>query len=189
MAAETVDVEAIMMEIRNKVREDLSDRKPQSLPLTEGIGIRTELPTSILFSEQLQYMNEHWNGWLVAEEPFSNRPVVGKFILKAKQFIISTVWKYVLGKYFDNERVFQHNLVRYLNDNARYIDKRDTEVFDHLFKKIDSDIKALNERVDRLFEMAARERIALSDELEELKRSSQALSQFSQERPHPSTSQ
>ena len=119
----------------------------------------------------------------------SHRPVIGKIILGAKNFVISSVWKYVIGKYFVNERTFHHNLVRYLNENARYIDRRDTEVFEHLFNKINSDIKALNERMDRLFDLAASERIALSEELDELRQASQALSRPSPIPPRQATSQ
>lgn len=178
MSKDDIDIESVMAGIRQKVREDLKKGRPTvpgfrpSSPAQSGSAAST-----IVLSPELQYLNAHWCDWLQAEEPpVSHRPVLGKIVLGAKNFVIQTVWKYIFGKYFERERVYQHNIVRFLNQTAYYVDRRDSEVFDHLFQKIDADIKALNERMDRLFDLAASENLALQDEVRELQAAAGVLS-------------
>ena len=178
MSKDDIDIESVMAGIRQKVREDLKNGRPTvpgfrpSSPAQSGSAAST-----IVLSPELQYLNAHWCDWLQAEEPpVSHRPVLGKIVLGAKNFVIQTVWKYIFGKYFERERVYQHNIVRFLNETAYYVDRRDSEVFDHLFQKIDADIKALNERMDRLFDLAASENLALQDEVRELQAAAGVLS-------------
>ena len=145
------DVNAIMAQIRAEVRKAVAEDKasyPKYVPPEQSN--RPAGQTLIEF-EELSYLNQHWNDWSSTEHLSSHRPIVGRFIVRAKQFILNVVWQYILKGYLDRERQFQMQLVRFLNDNARYVDRRDYEIFWQLIKKIDSDVAALNERTDRLF--------------------------------------
>ncbi len=169
-----INVEEIMMKIREQVREDLKKNPPTGQAVSalnlwtkQGASVSS---TPVIHSEELHFLNNHWRDWQQAEPLASHRPVVGKVILAVKGFISRTVWKHVIGHYFDLEKNFHYHLVRFLNETAVYIDRRDGEVFEQLRHKIDHDTATINARMDRLFELAVSERIALSEELEQLRR-------------------
>jgi hypothetical protein len=148
------DVEAIMARIREEVRR--SSREDQAnYPKYVPPAAEDRRPGKGLIEfEELSYLNAHWNDWSNSEELRSHRRLIGPLIVKAKQFILNVVWEHILKGYLDREKQFQMHLVRYLNESARYIDRRDSEIFWQVVQKADNDVSGLNERMDRLFDEA-----------------------------------
>ena len=164
---EKPDVEVIMNRIRDEVRASVaSDRAsyPRYIPPATN---ESSSGSALIESDELSYLNAHWHDWMIAEEVVSHRPVVGKFIVRAKRFVIDAVWHYVLKGYLQREKQFQMQLVRHLNTTAQHVDKRDYDNFWQLIKKIDSDVTALNERMDFLFTRLHSQVSSLESELEQ----------------------
>jgi len=144
-----------MRRIRTEVEKEIEGsgkKMPKYLPPQEKLSDGSLQP--ILYSEELNYLNAHWNEWSEAEEFTSHRPIVGKFIVRLKRKLRSFLVESLLKGYFERERAFQMNLVRHLNSTARYVDARDAEIFWQLVGKVDNDITSMNERSDRLFHEA-----------------------------------
>ena len=155
------DVEAIMERIRSEVRAasmKRDDRFGPPSPYPRPIGAAAAAPGSfspIIYREELRYLNDNWHSWVTPEDPVTHRRFYGKLIVRVKRFILDAVWNYILKGYFERERQFQMNLVRFLNELARHVDQRDADVFWQLVKKLDNDIVGVNERTDLLFDEAA----------------------------------
>lgn len=159
--AEKIDVEALMASIRAQVKRELGTRgdspssgvryfKPKDSPRGGDDGADTPL----LYSEDLNYLNAHWHDWNVTGEIKSHRRFLGPIIRRVKRFIIDAVWELLLKEYTMRERQYQMRSVRFLNEVARYVDKRDKEIFWQLVSKIDNEVAAVNGRTDRLFDQA-----------------------------------
>ena len=164
---EKPDVEAIMERIREEVRASVAtDRAayPRYIPPASN---ESSSGSALIESDELGYLNAHWHDWMVAEEVASHRPIVGKFIVRAKRFVIDAVWHYVLKGYLHREKQFQMQLVRHLNTTAQHVDKRDYDNFWQLIKKVDGDVTALNERMDYLFNRLHSQVSFLESELEQ----------------------
>ena len=169
IGADKPDVEALMAQIREQVRRELQARgheHPRRAPIVE---IERNPETALIDYDELNYLNAHFHDWAQMSDISSHRPILGRLIVWLKRKLIFTVVDYVLKGYFDRERQFHMNLVRYLNANARYIDNRDYKNFWQLVEKIDRDIIALNERTDRLFGEAYTSVIALREELSRMR--------------------
>ncbi len=154
-----VDIDAIMKRIRAEVESEIAEsgvKMPKYLPPPEKLADGSLEP--ILYSEELNYLNAHWNEWAEGDSFSSHRPLVGKLIVKCKRKLRSFLVETLFKDYFQREREFQMNLVRYLNATARYVDARDSEIFWQLVNKMDSDVTAMNDRADRLFQEAMLER-------------------------------
>lgn len=155
------NVEAIMERIRSEVRAAAMKRddrfgSPSAYPRPVGAGAAAPGAFSpIIYREELRYLNDNWHSWVTPEAPVSHRRFYGRFIVRAKRFVLDAVWNYILKGYFERERQFQMNLVRFLNELARHVDQRDADVFWQLVKKLDNDIVGVNERTDLLFDDAA----------------------------------
>ena len=119
----------------------------------------------VLYSEELNYLNAAWNNWTQREDYTSHRPFLGRLIIRFKRTVFDFLTGSVFRRYFEREREFQMNLVRQLNAMARYIDARDAEIFWQLTEKIDSDVAAMNDRTDQLFDAAASELVRVENEL------------------------
>lgn len=150
-----VDVEALMSRIRARVKEDLENNPPE-LPRYTPPKSKLTQPSdrAVLYAPELNYLNTHWNDWSLPQEIVSHRKLVGRAIVWMKRRLQSFLWNSLFKDYFEREREYQMNLVRYLNAVARYIDERDAELFWQLNTKLDNDIAALCERGDRLFHEA-----------------------------------
>ncbi|MCC6953288.1 MAG: class I SAM-dependent methyltransferase [Deltaproteobacteria bacterium] len=147
---EKPDVEALMQRIRSRVRESAGAPPRATQDLDAKKAQRLDATSPVIFSEDLNYLNSHWHDWHVAGELSTHRRLVGRFILRAKRFILDVVWTYLLKDYVDRERTFQMNLVRFLNATAKYIDARDKNLFWELIQKVDHEISGVNERTDEL---------------------------------------
>lgn len=151
-----VDVEAIMERIRAQVKQGLAGKKPRVPKFSSPAAQLMEGGASpILYSDELNYLNANWNTWTAEQEFTSHRPVIGPLIARVKKAFRDFLWQGILKNYFDAERQYQMQLVRHLNASARYIDARDAELFWQIMRKLDNDVKALNDRMDLLFDQAS----------------------------------
>lgn len=165
-----------------KIREEVEQ---EALELPDAVNHyrpsrQAQSNTPLIHTEELNYLNSSWGDWVQTEAPVSHRKFIGKFILKAKSWVVDTLWHHALGNYFERERKFQMFLVRYLNQNARYIDDRDASNFNQLNAKMDDDIRGLNSRVDQLHMMAQGEQLAqrerVDSEIDSIKQTLKTLS-------------
>ncbi len=149
-------VDVVMKRIREQAKKAIasSDIAPRPIPIGSRQAKREDNKQSVLYSEELNYLNANWHNWNPATEITSHRPIIGRFIVRIKRFFVDLVWNYLLKAYFERERLFHMNLVKYLNANARYIDSRNADLFWQLIQKIDHDVQSINERVDHLFDHA-----------------------------------
>ena len=175
------DVPALMAQIRKDIKaelegKDLPELKESTEKIRETVA-RDQGP--LLYSEELNYLNQHWGSWAQQAEITSHRKIIGPVIVKAKRALVRIVWDYVLKDYFEAERKFQSNLVRHLNANARYTDARIKETFWQLVEKVDNDIEGLNRRTDNLLSISERtsdeSKENIRQELAELKGKVKAL--------------
>ncbi len=170
-SSETVDVEALMLRIREEVAQTLSQEGGRwtagARPQNDALDRKGFTP--IICAEELSFLNNNWHSLMVQETPSSHRKFFGKFVVRAKRFIIDTVWHYLFHRYLEREKELLMNLVRYLNANARHIDAQDYDGFWQLVKKVDNDVAALNERMDQLFDSAAVDNAQLRRELASLR--------------------
>lgn len=114
-------------------------------------GPKTVSSEPIIFSDELKYLNQHWNDWSVETNFSSHRSFFGKLIVLFKRKIQKYVFEVFFKEYFDRERVFSANLVRFLNLTAQYIDKRHEDAFYGLIKKVDTEVNLINSRNDEIF--------------------------------------
>ncbi len=163
-----VDVEAIMQRIRAQVAEDLAQRKVQTpKPATPCAQPNDTSSTKLVETQELKYLNRHWNTWL-EDQPFSShRPLIGKVLVKIKNFIRRYMRDVIFKDYLAAEREYHVQLLRHLNTAAWHIDRRDGEIFWDLVHKIDADVSAINERTDRLFSELADSLTALREKHEQ----------------------
>ncbi len=149
------DVRSIMERIRERIKEDAANQKSSrrafvpTKPLDSNGQRRAG---ELLHSEELRYLNSNYQfARLNTEGIQSHRPgLIGKAIVKIKRKVLQLIWDGLLKEYFENERNYQANLVRYLNDIAKYTDSRDAQNFWELVRKIDVDTTKALERIERI---------------------------------------
>lgn len=166
-----VDIPALLRNIREEVEQENSGF---DLPMAQYVPPKERLVVtdgiSPLLSDELQYLNEHWNDWCAPIEPFvSHRPIIGKYIVRAKEFVRELVLDKMFKEYFHRERVYTHNIVRLFNRIAHHFDARENNLFWQVINKVDSDVAAVNRRTDQLVELLASEIRSLRRENRELK--------------------
>ena len=121
MSEEKLDIERIMAGIRAEIRESIVAEQNPGASRSEAPGAGDSV-SPLVYSEELNYLNQNWQNWFTPIEPTSHRPISGSIVVRIKRFILNTVWTYFLKDYFDEERRFQMNLVRFLNATARAVD-------------------------------------------------------------------
>lgn len=167
-ARSPIDIQELMQQIRQRVKEDsktLNLKAPHRKP--HQVSQESSKTSPLLYREELNYLNAHWHDWSGAWEVTSHRPVVGRFITKMKRFFLGVVWKYLLKDYMERERQFHMNLVRHLNETAKYIDTRDSEIFWQLVNKIDVDIENSGNRIDRIVDEVRAALVGMQMEIEQ----------------------
>lgn len=142
--------------IEDKLNYIVTQIKEEVLLDEKYIALRPPGPSNvtsepILFSDELAYLNAHWNDWATPSEFSSHRPIVGNIFSKIKKKIQRYLFEVICKEYLERERSFNSNLVRCLNLTARYIDKKHEESFYALIKKVDTDINLVNSRNDEIF--------------------------------------
>lgn len=149
------DIESIMSDIRARIHADVepdSGRITSYSPKAEGPFPQSIRP--LLYSDELNYLNANWGKWGSLGEITSHRKYIGPVIVAAKKALRKVIWHAFLKDYLEAERHYHSHLLRYLNETARYIDARDSEIFWQIVHKVDNDILGMNERADRLYDEA-----------------------------------
>jgi len=146
-----------MARIRGAVRADVEAHRDERGPLRRyaadpesGTAPRSG---AVLHSEELRYLNTNYAypTRLNLDGITSHRPgLIGRLIVSFKRRVIRILWDSLFKEYFSAEREYQANLVRFLNDMARYVDGRDTANFWELIRKIDYEIARAMERIERI---------------------------------------
>lgn len=168
--AKAINVEELMQRIRSEVKDAVSKERSNLPRYTPANEFKQDDGTALIDYDELNFINAHWHDWPKIEELSSHRKLLGRFIVRAKRFIVDSIMNACLSGYFERERQFHLNLVRYLNSNARYVDNRDYKNFWQLVKKVDSDVAALNERTDRFYDQLSSSVISMQEEIAELKK-------------------
>ncbi len=154
-----VNVRALMDEIRSKVKSDVELHKDRRLafnPYKADGDVRAQHKAGeLLYSEELRYLNQSYayahTARSAADKISSHRwGPVGKLIVKIKRKVTGILWDSVLKEYFESEREYQANLVRYLNSVSKYVDARDASNFWELIRKIDYDVTKALDRIERI---------------------------------------
>lgn len=169
--AEQIDVAQLMQGIRERVKTQLEEfdqhaPQPRRQPIA-GQLTREEI-TPVIFSEELRYLNQHYHDWFSIAPITSARRYTGLFIIRAKNFIVDAVWHYMFQGYIEREREFHKNLVRFLNETAKYIDTHVNEKFLELVRKVDYETGRIHERIERSFDELAASIRSLERELNSL---------------------
>ncbi len=151
-----IDVAALMAEIREQVREDIEKNgsqvvhyQPHSADSDGGGEYRAG---HILHSEELRYLNRsygysHFDPSSIQSHRFG---VIGKLVVKLKRKFFNWLWQNLMLDYAQKERDFQSNLVRLLNETARYVDVRDSSIFWELVRKVDIEVDNFATHVAKL---------------------------------------
>lgn len=150
-----INVRSLMDQIRANTAREVGERSDGRLSFDayRGNFNNKRKAGEILHSEQLRYLNEnyHYSQSNSLTEIASHRKgIVGRIIEKFKRKLALLVWEGVLKNYFEREKQFQTQLVRLLNDQARYIDERDAAAFWELVHKVDVDLSKALDRTERL---------------------------------------
>ncbi|RMG42355.1 MAG: methyltransferase domain-containing protein [Candidatus Dadabacteria bacterium] len=149
------DVASIMARIRQRVKNQLnenSNKKP-SFHSFKADFEKNRKAGELLHSEELRYLNSNYiySPRLQLEAVTTHRRgPLAKLVVKFKRKVLAIVWDYLLKDYFEAEKNYQANLVRYLNDVSKYVDARDAANFWELIRKIDVDITRALERIERI---------------------------------------
>jgi 2-polyprenyl-3-methyl-5-hydroxy-6-metoxy-1,4-benzoquinol methylase len=149
-----VSIPELMARIRSDIMADGAvriDKRPQFSPQKPS-DTAARKAGELLYSEELRYLNMNYmfGPGLNLDAVQSHRGwFIGKIIVKAKRKLLNVMWN-LLRDYFAAEREYQANLVRYLNDVAKYVDARDAGNFWDLIKKLDVDITRALDRVERV---------------------------------------
>jgi 2-polyprenyl-3-methyl-5-hydroxy-6-metoxy-1,4-benzoquinol methylase len=147
------DVRALMARIREQVRAQVKGEKGAKFVPMKPLDVNGQRRAGeLLHSEELRFLNANYQfARLNADAIQSHRKgIIGKIIVKVKRKILQLIWDGLLKEYFTSEREYQSNLVRFLNDVAKYTDARDAQNFWELVKKIDVDTTKAIERVERV---------------------------------------
>ena len=152
-----LDIKELMAEIRSRVSQDVEahkDKAPEYVPVKADLSKEGGRKAGeLLHSEELRHLNENYlyPSRLNLDGIASHRKgPIGKLIVKFKRKLVSILWQNLLKDYFDAEREYQSNLVRFLNDVSKYVDERDASNFWQLIHKVDVDTSNALERVEQV---------------------------------------
>ena len=151
------DPKAIMAKIRAEVeanKDKLSVNRPAPKMFDSTGSSGAYRGGEILHSKELRYINENhaypFGARVAIDNLKSHRPgLIGSFVTKIKRKVLSILWDSFLSGYFEQEKEYQSNLVRLLNQFAKYVDDRDGSNFWEIIKKIDYDVQKCTTRIDR----------------------------------------
>ncbi|MEZ4753234.1 MAG: hypothetical protein R3A13_02865 [Bdellovibrionota bacterium] len=152
-----IDIREVMAEIRERISQDIEahkDKAPEYVPASAELNKQgSRWAGELLHSEELRHLNQNYlyPSRLNLDTIQSHRPgIIGKLIVKFKRKLVSVLWQNLLKDYFEAEREYQSNLVRFLNDVSKYVDERDASNFWELIRKIDVDISNALERIEQI---------------------------------------
>lgn len=163
-------IDTLMEEIRQKVKDEVSrngsDRnvefKPSEVKVKAG---------ALLHSQDLRAINQMYTYGAQFDESTiqsHRKGFIGRALVSLKRKLFRKLWDGLLRDYMNKEREFQASVVRFLNETARYVDARDSEIFWGLNHKVDVDVTKSVERADRLYDDFQGSLVTLKSELLEL---------------------
>ena len=144
------DVLKIMDEIRERIKK-MADKDAMRPFAPKKLNQSAEAGAMVA-SESLRYLNQNpFAGTSLRQSDIvTHRPgLIGRAIVYIKRRVLSAI-RSLLENSLEEQRNFQSNLVRLLNDFTKYVDARDSDTFWQLIHKIDYDITKLSERLDRV---------------------------------------
>ncbi|MCO6432020.1 MAG: class I SAM-dependent methyltransferase [Deltaproteobacteria bacterium] len=151
-----VDVAALMLEIRKRIKSDIELHKDKYEAFkgyrADGDKNASRKAGELLHSQDLLFLNRNYQYGYRSKDhhPTSRLPwPLGKIVIWLKRKIID-LREFLLRDYLAAERDFQANLVRYLNDVSKYVDARDFACFWELIRKIDYDVTKALDRIERI---------------------------------------
>ena len=146
------NVDTVLEVIKSDIRTTLETDRPMSIPVELcDVKKTSDAQQSILYAEELNYLNANWANWDSTLSVSSHRKLIGPIVVKIKRVLAQFITEFVMKGYFERERQFNMNLVKHLNASARYIEARNADSFWQLINKVDSDIQNITKRVDYLF--------------------------------------
>ncbi|MBX7139015.1 MAG: class I SAM-dependent methyltransferase [Oligoflexia bacterium] len=167
------DVQAIMAEIRARVRADVERNRDRQAPFQADSASFNASPRKageLVNSEELRFLNlNHTYPLRINPESIATHRSgpIARLVVKLKRKVQAILWHQILKDYFETEKEFQANLVRYLNDVSRYVDSRDASNFWELIRKIDVDINRALERIERVADEQAAGTLAVERRMHE----------------------
>lgn len=129
---ELTDIPALMAQIRERLKNDIDSSLDSRAGLSRA-AVKFADENGISYgdmqrSEELKSINRSFSyrGKISEASISSHRPgIVGRMLVKFKRFLTVFTRDAVLRDYLQAEEDFHINLVRFLNDMARYVDARD----------------------------------------------------------------
>lgn len=129
---ESTDIPTLMAEIRARIKTDIDANLDSRARLSKA-AVRFSDEQGISYgdmqlSEELKFLNRSFSirGKINENSITSHRSgILGRLIVKFKRFLAIFTREAVLKDYLQAEEDFHVNLVRFLNDMARYVDARD----------------------------------------------------------------
>lgn len=126
------DIPTLMAQIRERIKSDIDANLDSRAGLSRAAARFTDESGisygDMQLSEELKFLNRHFSyrGRIDEGSITSHRPgLLGRLIVKLKRFLAIFTRDSVLRDYLQAEEDFHINLVRFLNDMARYVDARD----------------------------------------------------------------
>ncbi|MGH7898622.1 MAG: class I SAM-dependent methyltransferase, partial [Candidatus Binatia bacterium] len=149
-----VRVEDIIQRIRREIAEEAAAESIEP----RGKPVDAEALPKVAYRPELNYLNRNWQLFDANSEMRSHRRLLGPVVLRFKRWLRRLVIG-VLDGYFDKERIFLRELVRFNNELA--------ERSDRILREVTERTKAVAERNDlflaafdmRLEELEAREQM------------------------------
>lgn len=167
---EAIDVNALMDEIREKVKSEVSQNSSDRNVEFKSSTVEVKAG-SLLHSQDLRAINQQYTYGAQFDESTiqsHRKGLLGRLIVGLKRKLYRKLWDGLLRDYMSKEREFQSAVVRFLNETARYIDARDSSIFWGLNHKVDVDVTKSVERADRLYDEFQGSLTSLKSELVEL---------------------
>lgn len=151
-----VSLDDLYLELEEKIKNEIGSngkKLPKFNPFKVNLNNDME-EGALIRSELLENINK---GYLYPtlcdfnQVTTPKKGLIGKVIILVKK----RIYKFVVGilsNYLKAEKQHELNIVRFLNETVKYIDKRDSDVFFNLIRKIDQDVISLNRRIEEAFD-------------------------------------
>lgn len=169
-----VDIPTLMAQIRERVKHDIDSSLDSRAGLSKA-AVRFADERGISYgdmqlSEELKFLNRSYSyrGKITEAAITSHRRgLVGRLLVKFKRFLMVFTRDVALKDYLQAEEDFHINVVRFLNDMARYVDARDNHALSKLSRLDDEKSLAIfhMERQLRETRVAFEDRIKTVDQM------------------------
>ncbi len=143
---------SVFQDIKKSLKESLETEDTIKIaPYAPHVKESSVPPSPVIYSDELRYLNMHWGDWASPGDFSSHRAVLGRWIILFKRKLQKFIFEGLCKDYYEREKAFMSNLVRFCNATARYVDERDKNVFWDLIRKLDNEIQHSDLRNDTLF--------------------------------------